>query len=266
LLDQASDLDRLDAEVLLAEAAQRNRAWLVAHADDPADASVQRRYLDWINRRRGGEPVAYLTGWREFWSLRLRVTPDTLIPRPETELLVDAALDLRGDGDLRVLDLGTGSGAIALALASERPQWQITAVDASISALVVARENAKRLGLEQIEFVHGDWYQELEAQCFDLIVSNPPYVAADDPHLEQGDCAWEPRVALTPGGDGLQAYRQILAGVSDHLEPGGWLMVEHGFDQPESVQTLFRRAGLVDVDQRADLAGLPRLVWGRCPS
>jgi len=264
LLDAAGDLDPLDAEVLLAAALGRNRAWLIAHGDDPIQAP--HRYLDWINRRRSGEPVAYLTGWREFWSLRLRVTPDVLIPRPETELLVETALDRAMTGG-RFLDLGTGSGAIALALATERPSAPIDAVDASLPALGVARDNARRLDLSNVELHHGDWYAALPGRrTYELVVSNPPYVAEDDDHLRRGDCAWEPRQALTPGGDGLDAYRAILAGVDDHLAPGGWLVVEHGHDQREAIAALFIASGLDDLEYVDDLAGIPRVIAGRRPS
>jgi release factor glutamine methyltransferase len=266
LLQAATDIDRLDAEVLLAECLGKDRGWLVAHADEEIDARDRNRFADWLNRRRAGEPVAYLTGWREFWTLRLRVTPDTLIPRPETELLVEKALDLiPPEEPVRVLDLGTGSGAIALAISTERPQALVTATDLSISAMGVARENAKRMGLTRVVFLHGNWFEPLEDRKFDLIICNPPYVAEADEHLVMGDCRFEPTSALCPGGDGLDAYRSILAEISEHLRPSGHLLVEHGHDQREELVGLFHAAGLVNIRWFDDLAGIPRVLSGQQP-
>jgi release factor glutamine methyltransferase len=219
-------------------------------------------------RRREGEPVAYLTGVREFWGLPLAVTSAVLIPRPETEALVEIALArLPADRDTRVLDLGTGSGAIALAIAHERPRAQVLATDVSAAALAVARQNGRRLALANVEFLQSDWYAEMPATWrggrFDVIASNPPYIVAGDPHLAAGDLRHEPAGALSPGGDGLASLRRIVAGARDHLAPGGTLVVEHGFDQSEAVRALFAGAGLTEVLAQRDLAGIPRVVVGR---
>lgn len=262
-----SGLGSLDAQVLLAHVVGRDRAWLVAHAEDPLTRDQCREFMTIARRRRNGEPVAYLTGSREFWGLRLRVTPDVLIPRPETETLVELALArLPGDRELRVLDLGTGSGAIALAIAHERPRAKVLATDVSSDALVVARENATALALRNVEFVTSDWYECVPVAWqrgpFDLIASNPPYVAAGDPHLEQGDVRFEPARSLTPGGDGLDAIRKIVAGAAERLVVGGTLAVEHGFDQSDAVRAMFEAAGFVEVAPQRDLAGIPRVVAG----
>ena len=247
--------------MLLAEALGKNRAWLYAHDNTELDLDQVARFRGWVVRRRAGEPIAYLTGWREFWSLRLRVTSATLIPRPETELLVERALaKLPESSPETVLDLGTGSGAIALAIAKERPFAVITATDDSAPALAIARENALRLGLERVKFLNGNWYQPLAAQKFNLIICNPPYIAVADPHLDLGDVAYEPRSALTPGGDGLGAYSAIVSGASAHLEANGYLMLEHGFDQRTPLQKLLSTAGFEVIDACNDLAGKPRVL------
>jgi release factor glutamine methyltransferase len=250
LLAGCSDLDRLDAEVLLSEVLGQGRAWLYAHQEDQASTDQAERFERWVQRRRAGEPVAYLTGWRDFWTFRLAVTPATLIPRPETELLIETALTLLPENEVkRVLDLGTGSGAIALAIASERPLAEVTATDSSAEALSVAKDNARRLGFSRLTFVHGDWYQAVQEQRFDLILSNPPYIAASDPHLDQDDVAHEPRSALTPA--------------SDHLNPGGYLLVEHGHDQRDALLQIVEDAGLEPSAMLDDLAGLPRVMVAR---
>ena len=259
-----SGLVPVDASVLLAHVAGRDRAWLVAHRDDALTRDVADAFFALAKRRRAGEPVAYLTGTREFWGLPLAVTPAVLIPRPETETLVELALEwLPRAGAPRVLDLGTGSGAIALALAGERPDARVLAVDASAAALAVARENRARLGSMNVEFVQSDWYAELGDAKFDLIVSNPPYVATRDPHLTEGDLRFEPAAALAAGSDGLSALRAIVAGAPARLAPGGALVVEHGFDQSERVQALLRAAGFGQIAVRRDLAGIPRVAAGR---
>lgn len=262
-----SGLVPLDAQVLLAHVVDKDRAWLIAHAGDALSPDLYQAYMALARRRRDGEPVAYLTGMREFWGLCLRVTPDVLIPRPETETLVELALArLRKDRALRVLDLGTGSGAIALAIAHERPQVQVLATDVSSDALDVARENAQRLGLGNAEFFKSDWYERVaigwRGGKFDLIASNPPYVAAADPHLEEGDVRFEPERSLTPGGDGLGAIRKILAGARERLVPGGTLAVEHGYDQSEMVREMFAAAGFGEIVAARDLSGIPRVVAG----
>ncbi len=261
-----SGLVPADAHVLLAHALGVDRAWLVAHATDPLPRERSDAFLALAQRRRDGEPVAYLTGWREFFGLDLAVTPSVLIPRPETETLVEVVLErLPADRKVRVVDLGTGSGAIALAIASQRPLAQVLATDLSDAALDVARGNAARLGLANVRFTQGDWYAALagESAPFDAIAANPPYIAAGDGHLGEGDLRSEPVQALTPGGDGLDALRTIVAGAPARLAPDGWLAVEHGHDQGDDVRALFEAAGLREITVRRDLAGIPRVVAGR---
>jgi release factor glutamine methyltransferase len=262
-----SGLVPLDAQVVLAHVLAKDRAWLVAHADEPLTHEQEATFFALAKRRRDGEPVAYLTGTREFWGLPLRVSPAVLIPRPETESLVELALArLPVDRDLRVLDLGTGSGAIALALAHERPRAKVLATDVSTDALGVARENARRLGISNVDFALSDWYADLPRAggdtAFDLIASNPPYVAMHDPHLSDGDVRFEPAAALASGVDGLAAIRRIVDGARAHLAPGGTLVVEHGFDQSERVRALFAAAGFAEIVTAKDLAGIPRVVAG----
>ncbi|MEO6928624.1 MAG: peptide chain release factor N(5)-glutamine methyltransferase [Casimicrobiaceae bacterium] len=253
----------VDANTLLSHALGRDRSWLVAHATDPLPQKVIDVFFAMAKRRRGGEPVAYLVGKREFHSLALRVTGDVLIPRPETETLVDAVLARIGPATAaRVLDLGTGSGAIALAIAHERRRADVLAVDISASALDVARDNAQALGLANVRFAASNWYAALAAQTFDAIVANPPYIAGDDPHLAQGDLRFEPRAALTPGGDGLDALRTIVAGAPAHLVAAGMLAVEHGFDQASDVRQLFVRHGFGAIKGSRDLAGHWRVMIG----
>jgi len=259
-----SGLVPIDAQVLLAHAARRDRAWLAAHATDPLDAATLDAFFALAKRRRGGEPVAYLVGRREFWGLDLAVDVRVLIPRAETETLVDAALArIPSDRPARVLDLGTGSGAIALAIASERPAATIVAVDASAPALALARDNAARLGAVNVRFVAGDWYDGLDEAPFDVIVSNPPYVAPLDPHLREGDLPHEPAQALVAPPDGLSALRVVVAGARERLVPHGWLLVEHGHDQADAVRDLLAHAGFAELVALRDLAGIPRVAGGR---
>jgi len=263
-------LEPLDAQVLLAHVVGRDRAWVAAHAGDTLGNEFAETFAALAARRRAGEPVAYLTGMREFWGLPLAVSPAVLIPRPETETLVELALaQLPADRDVRVLDLGTGSGAIALAIAHERPRARVLATDMSSAALAIARENARRLGIANVEFVESDWYAALSGTRhelrFDLIASNPPYVAPGDPHLTQGDLRFEPAVALAPGGEGLAAIRVIIAGARQWLVPGGALALEHGYDQAEAVRALFVGAGWADVTSARDLAGIERAITARLP-
>lgn len=263
-IGSASDSARLDAELMLCHALGCSRAWLFAHAHDPLEAGQLERFQPLLARRLRGEPVAHILGRRGFWTLDLAVDPSTLIPRPDTELLVEAALERIGaDARLRVADLGTGTGAIALAVASERPCVEVVAVEQSPEALVLARRNLEASGLGNIELRHGSWYGPLAGERFSLIVSNPPYIAADDPHLDQGDVRFEPRSALVSGADGLDDIRLIVAGAAAHLQPGGWLMLEHGHDQGEAVRALMAAAGLVEVGSRQDLAGHERIGFGR---
>jgi release factor glutamine methyltransferase len=262
-----SGLVPLDAQVLLAHVLGKDRVWLVAHGADVLPREQWAAFIALVRRRHEGEPVAYLTGAREFWGLRLRVTPDVLVPRPETETLVELALArLPANRDLRVLDLGTGSGAIALAIAHERPRAHVLATDVSSDALDVARDNANALGLRNVEFLKSDWYERVPLQweggAFDLIASNPPYIAAGDAHLEEGDVRFEPERSLTPGGDGMGAIRKIVAGAFERLVAGGTLAVEHGYDQSDAVRELFAAARFADVAMQRDLAGIPRVVAG----
>lgn len=255
--------ERADAEALLLHVLGQSRSWLFAHADDALDTDVRTAFEALVARRAAGEPVAYLTGRRGFWTLELEVTPATLIPRPETELLVELALErLPRDMACRVADLGTGSGAIALALASERPQAQVVATDASVDALAVARRNAQRLGIRNVRFVQGDWLAPLVGERFVLVVSNPPYIEAADPHLAQGDLRYEPAAALASGADGLDAIRRIVADACAHLEPGGWLLFEHGWNQGDAARALLREAGYVQVFTAQDLEARDRVSGG----
>lgn len=259
------DAARLEAELLLAHAMQRPRSWFYAHASDVLDAADAEAFEALVRRRLHGEPVAQITGQRGFWSLELAVTADTLIPRPETERLVELALDRMPRAEpLRVLDLGTGTGAIALAIASERPLAEVTATDASAAALAVAAGNARDAGLP-VRFLPGDWFAAVPREQFDLVLSNPPYLAEDDPHLRQGDLRFEPRTALASGADGLDAIRAISAAAPAHLAPGGWLLVEHGLEQGAAVRALFRAAGLEQVATERDLEHRDRVTLGRKP-
>jgi release factor glutamine methyltransferase len=248
---------RREAEWLLLAASGRTRAALLANPTVPVAAADADRFRSWLERRRRGEPLAYLTGTRGFWSLELEVSPDVLVPRPETEMLVERALQL-GAANCRVVDLGTGSGAIALALAHERPDWQITGVDLSPAALDVARRNATRLNLARIRWLQGDWLAPLHIERFDLILSNPPYIAADDPAMQDPALRHEPRGALTPGGDGLDALRSLARQSPAHLSPGGWLLLEHGAAQGAAVRALLVAQGFAHVRSRSDLAGHER--------
>ena len=253
-----------EVEVLLGDALGKDRAWLYAHADDALDVDGALRFHASLMRRAAGEPLAYIVGRREFWSLDLAVTPDVLIPRPETELLVELALRrVPQIVQLDVADLGTGSGAIALAIARERPIARVLATDASLAALDVARANARRLGISNVEFARGDWCQALGGRRFDGIVSNPPYIAETDVHLGHGDLRFEPRAALAAGADGLDAIRSIILAAPAHLQPGGWLLLEHGFEQGAAVRELLERRGFEHVSTAIDLEGRERVSGGR---
>jgi release factor glutamine methyltransferase len=259
----SSELAPIDAQVLAAHALGVARATLLAELQRPLAEDEARRIERLFHRRRGGEPVAYLTGEREFFGLSLAVNPDVLIPRPETELLVAVALELAPAG-ARVLDLGTGSGAIAIAIAHEEPDMEVVAVDASADALAVARENARR-HCATIRFVYGDWFAGLAGERFDVVVANPPYIAAGDSHLAQGDLRFEPREALVGGPDGLDAIRAIVGRTKGHLAAGGWLVFEHGYDQAERCRSLLSMYGYADVQTWPDLGGTPRVSGGRLP-
>lgn len=263
------DSPALDAEVLLARALRRDRAWLHAWPETEVAPRDLAGFEALVERRAAGEPIAYILGSREFRSLELEVTPDVLIPRPETELLVEIALGhvrARGLLEPAVLDLGTGSGCIAVALAHELPGARIVALDHDPAALAVAARNAARHGAPDVELVQGLWLDPLEGRAFDVIVANPPYVASADPHLRRGDLRFEPITALDGGADGLDALRAIAAGAPHHLAPGGLVAVEHGPDQADAVAALFRHEGLVDIDTRPDAAGHPRCTLAHRPA
>lgn len=259
-------IDPADADLLLAHALGRSRTWLLAHGDDGITAAEAARFTALVERRAAGEPVAYLTGSRGFWTLDLAVTPATLVPRPETELLVELALErIPADAQARVADLGTGSGAIALAIAKERPRARVLATDAREAALEVARGNARRNRIGNVEFRHGDWLAPLHGERFDLIASNPPYIALGDPHLDEGDLRFEPPSALSSGSDGLDAIRAIARAAPAHLRAGGWLLLEHGREQGGAVRALLHEAGFAEVATERDLEGRDRVTLGRKP-
>jgi len=255
----------LDARLMLGRLLGRTPTQLIAHDDQRLGTEAASRWSDWLARRAGGEPLAYLLGQKEFHGLMLEVTPEVLVPRPETELLVDWAGDLLAGlrEPAAVIDLGTGSGAIALAVKQAHPGAAVTATDASAAALGVARRNARRLGLE-VDFIEASWWQGLDGRQFGIVLANPPYIREGDAALDA--LHHEPRAALTPGGDGLAALREIVAGAGVHLEPSGWLLLEHGFDQADAVRALLGGAGLEAVETRRDLAGHPRASGGRRPA
>lgn len=264
---RATGLDRLDAQLLLAHRLGQPRTWLLTHDSDVLPPNTDAAFTADCRARADAVPLAYLTGRHEFHGLLLEVTPDVLDPRPDTETLVDWALALLADrpadaGPPRVIDLGTGSGAIALAVRQACPAAEVSALDASPAALAVARRNALRLGLP-VAFIQSDWWADCPPGRFDLVLSNPPYIAGDDPHLPA--LRHEPRMALTPEGDGLAALRQIVAGAPPRLHPGGWLLLEHGHDQAGPVAALLQASGFDHIQHRPDLAGHLRCSGGRWP-
>lgn len=270
-LIQHSQLPRAEARRLLASLTGQPLTWFMAHGDDPADPDTTTRFQALAERRRAGEPLAYLLGQQEFYGRPFAVSPAVLIPRADTETLVETALEQlllqrqqRRAVPLSLLELGTGSGIIAITLALEAPDTEVHAVERSPDALAVAQQNAKALGADRIHWHTGNWWQALACpRRFDLIVSNPPYIAAGDHHLQQGDLRFEPPQALAAGPDGLDDLRIIIGGAPAHLNPGGWLLLEHGYDQEAPVQALLRDAGFADVFTRRDLAGQPRVSGGR---
>lgn len=262
-LADVSDSPRLDAELLLCRVLECERSYLYTWPEREPDESQQKAFESLLARREQGEPVAHILGRREFWSLDLAVSSDTLIPRPETELLVEAALArIPPDAAWQIADLGTGSGAIALAIASERPACNVVALERSSAALAVARGNAERLGLDNVEFLTGDWFEPLAGRQFQMIVSNPPYIPADDPHLQQGDVRFEPASALVSGDDGLNDIRYLITNAKNFLLSPGWLLLEHGHDQGRAVITLLHRAGYQDIENLRDLLGNDRVAIG----
>ncbi len=255
-------IDRREAELLLLACVERDRTWLITHANDSLPAAQAARWHDWLARRQEGVPLAYLTGRRDFWSLSLEVGPGVLIPRPDTEALVEWALEcLLGAEDQRILDLGTGSGAIALAIKSSAPDAIVTAADDSQDALEIAARNGTRLELP-VRWVQSDWLSAFAGEHWPLIVSNPPYIAAGDPHLSQGDLPAEPVNALASGVDGLDAIRHLVTQAPMHLLPGGWLLLEHGYDQGRAVRDLLTERGFSEVTTRRDLPGHERVSGG----
>lgn len=266
LLNLDSGSGRIEVQCLLQAALQVNRAWLLTHSEQILNLEQQAHYAALFERRLNGEPVAYILGEREFYGLNFKVTPATLIPRPDTELLVDLALQRIPQKDrCRVLDLGTGSGAIALSIAHARPDAEVVAVDASTAALEVAQLNAQRLGLNNVRLLLSNWFTALNGECFDIIVSNPPYIAADDVHLSQGDVRFEPHNALASGAGGLEDIRLITEQARQHLNVNGWLLLEHGYDQAAQVRARLQQLGFTSVFSARDLAGIERVSGGSFP-
>lgn len=257
----------LEAEILLGFVLNKGRTHFRAFPDSPVPILASRAFRDLVQKRNQGMPIAYLTGYREFWSMDFEVSPSVLIPRPETELLVEISLEwIRTRHQPRVLDLGTGSGAIAISLATERPDAEITAIDASSLALALARKNAHRLNCHNVEFIESDWLQSLEkTRRFDLIVSNPPYIPEKDPHLSRGDLRFEPLSALASGPDGLDDIRRITSEAVGFLAPDGSLAFEHGFDQADAVQKILAEAGYTEIQTHMDLQRHPRVTMARYP-
>ena len=266
-LNLESGSARIEVQCQLQAVLQVNRAWLLTHPEHQLDDQQYARYAALFERRLLGEPVAYLLGEREFYGLNFKVSPATLIPRPDTELLVDLALQhIPQQGRCRVLDLGTGSGAIALSIAHARPNAEVVAVDTSTAALEIAQLNAQRLDLKSARFLQGDWFSALHDERFDIVVSNPPYIAAGDAHLARGDVRFEPRSALVSGAEGLDDIRRITAQAKAHLNPDGWLLFEHGYDQAAQVRALLQQAGFTAVFSARDLAGIERVSGGSSPA
>jgi release factor glutamine methyltransferase len=266
-LEAALNLDpgsaRIEVQCLLQAVLQVNRAWLLTHPEQLLSDRQQSRFHELFGRRIGGEPIAYLLGEREFYGLTFKVSPATLIPRPETELLVELALQyIPQHGACRLLDLGTGSGAIALSIAHERRDVEVVAVDASAAALEVAQVNVQQLCISNVHLLSSDWFSALRGERFDIIVANPPYIAAGDAHLCQGDVRFEPGTALASGADGLQDIRRIIAQAKDHLNIDGWLLLEHGYDQAAQVRALLQQAGFAGVFSARDLADIERVSVG----
>ncbi len=264
---QLAEIDaRYESQLLLQDILNVNRAWLIAHENDELQPADQAKLAELLLRRCHGEPIAYILGKREFYGLDLTVTPATLIPRPDTEILVETALNKMPAGkSMQLLDLGTGTGAIALAIASQRPQAEITAVDGSQAALDIAISNKQQHHITNVNFVLSDWFSALNQDKFDIIVSNPPYIEQDDAHLSQGDLRFEPMSALASGNDGLDDIRKIVADSLLHLKPQGWLMLEHGYNQAAAVSDLLAQQGFVDIATVQDFGGNDRVTIGKNP-
>lgn len=260
----ANEEATLEAQLLLQHVLNVNRAWLIAHENEALSPENFTQFQQLIERRKNGEPIAYILGYREFFGIKLKVTPDTLIPRPDTETLVEAALEkISKNQSSNVLDLGTGTGAITLAIAKNRPNAQVTAVDFSENALNVARENAEELNIQNVTFLQSDWFSALENKRFDVIASNPPYIEENDVHVSQGDLRFEPKSALTSGVDGLDDIRKIICDSVSFLNTQGWLMLEHGYNQGEKVRDLMVRFGFGEVTTVQDLGVNDRVTMGR---
>ncbi len=254
----------IEVRCLLQAVLQVNHAYLLSHLEYQLNEEQYAHYSAWLERRLSGEPIAYILGERQFFGLNFKVTPATLIPRPETELLVELALQrISQQGNCRVLDMGTGSGAIALSIAYERPNADVVAVDASEAALDIAQLNVQQLKLKNVKLMHSDWFAALQGKCFDVIVSNPPYIAADDAHLMQGDLRFEPHSALASGTDGLEDIRHICAHAKNYLHADGWLLFEHGYNQAESACAILEQAQFSDIFSAKDLAGITRISGGK---
>lgn len=252
----------LESAVLLAHVLEKDRSWLFAWPEKELTADQRLTYESYLQRRLDGEPVSHITSSREFWGLQLKVSPDTLIPRPETELLVETALNKVNQTAAKILELGTGTGAISAALATERPAWKIIATDINADTLTIARENFEKHNLK-IQLVVSNWFDNIPNEKYDLIISNPPYIEANDPHLQQGDVRFEPITALTSGKDGLDAIRQITQQAAAYLANKGWLMLEHGYNQGEAVFSLFQKAGFSSIETLNDLSGNNRITIGQ---
>jgi release factor glutamine methyltransferase len=261
--DLSSDSARRDSEILLGHCLGKSRAWLYTWPEQAVAPECAQRFKELSAQRRNGVPVAYLIGEREFWSLSLAVNSATLIPRPETETLVAWVLELALPVDAKVLDLGTGSGAIALAVAVEKPQWQVTALDSSADALHIARANAQNLGLQRVTLLQSNWFEGVAGQRFDALLANPPYIDGDDPHLARDDVRFEPRSALVAADRGLADLQHLVAGAPEHLRTGGWLLLEHGFEQAAAVRQMLAAAGFNNIGTRLDVAGLERITGGQ---
>lgn len=256
----------VEANLLCQHVLNVNRAWLIAHEKDVMNANQQAAFERLIQRRLNGEPIAYILGLREFYGLLLKTTPSTLIPRPDTETLVEAALaKIPQDSNFNILDLGTGTGAVALAIATQRLQAKVKAVDASLEALEVATENTQTLNVKNVRLIQSDWFAQLQDEKFDVIVSNPPYIAKNDEHLTQGDLRFEPITALASGQDGLDDIRKIIQAAPQYLNSKGWLMLEHGYDQSEKVAELLKQHGFNQVSHAPDLSGTLRVTLGTIP-
>lgn len=268
LAEAKTEIDAIDAEALLAHVMGKDRSYFRAWPEREIEAQQLNEFRHLVARRAGGAPLAYLTGWREFWSLPLQVSPATLIPRPDTELLVEQALaKIPANAEWLIADLGTGAGAIALAIAGERPSCRIVATDISPAALGIARANARRLNIDNVEFRQGDWHGALHpGERFQLIASNPPYVEANDRHLQGGGLPFEPQQALTPGADGLAAIRVIVGQMRPYLCPRGWLLLEHGYDQGGAVRALLNQHGFEEINTKCDLGNNERMTLARRPA